>query len=114
MGDKHFHSCPQCYQRAPCALACPIGANLSEGWNEAAQEFARPFGATTECDACLKNQEPRRITLTLAADTTVTECGGCPAQSLNQCGAYGLKPREYDRESGKFKRLPECIAAETQ
>lgn len=54
MAEQHFHSCPECYKHDPCTLDCAIEADLSEGWNEQTQEFARPFGATTECDDCTK------------------------------------------------------------
>jgi hypothetical protein len=57
---------------------------------------------------------PRRISLTLAADTTATECGACPllqthderVGSVTSCGRWG-------GDMGRSRmRLPECIAAE--
>lgn len=57
---------------------------------------------------------PRRISLTLAADTTATECGACPllqthderVGSVTSCGRWG-----GDMGHPRM-RLPECIAAE--
>ncbi len=54
----------------------------------------------------------RRISLTLAADTTATECGNCPCiTDREQCGAFGQRDLDNNAE-GTFLRLPECIAAE--
>lgn len=52
----------------------------------------------------------RRIILTLASDTTETECGACPRfnASFLPCTAAGRDSR------GKLFRLPECIAAESK
>jgi len=47
----------------------------------------------------------RRIMLTLAEDTTDTECGDCIMSCCNShCEAFGDKPEE--------RRHPDCIAAE--
>lgn len=54
----------------------------------------------------------RQIILTLAPDTTETECGSCDCiTEREQCGAFGQKDLDNNAE-GTFLRLPECIAAE--
>lgn len=59
-------------------------------------------------------QTLRRIALTLAADTTETECGACPCiTEREQCGAFSQKDLDNNAE-GTFLRLPECIAAEVK
>lgn len=62
----------------------------------------------------------RRIALTLAADTTATECGKCPMLTIdcwsdggqaNDCRAF----RQFVAwKDGNYSRLPECIQAEVK
>ncbi len=59
---------------------------------------------------------PRRIALTLAADTTATECGACPMLDEYEYGGAGCCHAFDDeappRKGGVRQRLARCIAAE--
>lgn len=47
-GPLHYHSCPECYDRAPCRMACAIEPDLSS---------ERPTGAHATCDDCASATE---------------------------------------------------------
>lgn len=57
----------------------------------------------------------RRISLTLAADTTATECGACSFVD-EHCRIFQARVRVYDHVAGRERnqRLPECVAAEAK
>lgn len=61
--------------------------------------------------------QPRRIALTLAKDTTETECGACPFAARGPyprsfCDQFDALREPLDSMNQNFRRLPECIAAE--
>ena len=63
----------------------------------------------------------RRIALTLAADTTATECGACPhirrTLGMSRCEVFrrALESGEVETPPIPFpSRLPECIQAEVK
>ncbi len=53
----------------------------------------------------------RRISLTLAADATATECGACLPKRVRDSWCDRFEQFRKASETG-FLRLPECIAAE--
>lgn len=57
----------------------------------------------------------RHIILTLASDTTETECGACPFAD-EHCRIFSRRIRIYNHATGREvnSRLPECIAAESK
>ncbi len=57
---------------------------------------------------------PRRIRLTLAPDTTATECGGCTRLRETEDDAWFCRAfaGHIPMNTQRAQRLPECIAAE--
>ena len=52
-GDLHYHSCPECYEHAPCRMGCRIESDLSE---------ERPTAYHVACDGCATTaQRVRRV-----------------------------------------------------
>jgi hypothetical protein len=78
--------------------------------------------------ACAKHaakvEQPRRIALPLAADTSDTRCGSCPsleadwstAANADRCTAFRKLVRFHGAtaKDGYYERLPECRAAEVR
>lgn len=44
MSQKHFHSCPNCYEHVPCHMNCSIEYDL--------EDKGRQFGSYCLCDEC--------------------------------------------------------------
>ena len=69
-------------------------------------------------ELCLPSKKPapiRSIRLTLAKDTTATECGQCPCRIVS---SFILRCQAFQKDllcniGGRTNRLPECRAAET-
>jgi hypothetical protein len=64
----------------------------------------------------IEDPKPRRIVLTLANDTTETECGACrcvtEVEGRDICGAFGGE-LAFDDKTG-YRRLEVCLAAEAR
>ena len=55
MPTKHFHGCPECYEKWPCEMECTIEPDLEDA-------IAYPgmhFGAHCVCNGCL-NKNPTK------------------------------------------------------
>lgn len=78
----------------------------------------RPMLETTLTTAwkLVSQPGPRRIRLSLAADTTATECGACSMLDEYEYGGSGcchaFEDKSPPNPGGIRQRLPECIAAE--